>query len=93
VGLKFEWHSDKANQNKRKHNVSFSEASTVFADPLSATAHDPDHFDEEDRYITVGFSERNRLLIVSHTERGDRIRIISARELTASERKEYEEEF
>ena len=93
MGLKFEWHPNKANWNKRKHNVSFAEASTVFADPLSATVHDPDHSVEEDRYITVGFSERNRLLIVSHTERGDRIRIISARELTTSERKDYEEEF
>lgn len=93
MGLKFEWHPGKAKQNNRKHNVSFAEASTIFADPLSATVFDPDHSGKEDRYITVGFSVRNRLLIVSHTERGNRIRIISARELTASERKVYEEEF
>jgi uncharacterized protein len=76
MGFKFEWHPDKAKQNKRKHKVSFEEASTVFADPLSATVFDPDHSGAEDRYITVGFSEQNRLLIVSHTERGDTIRII-----------------
>lgn len=92
VSLKFEWHPDKAKQNKRKHDVSFAEASTVFADPLSATAFDPDHSDDEDRYITVGFSEEKRLLIVSHTDRSDRIRIVSARQLTSLERKEYEEE-
>jgi len=93
VSLKFEWHPEKARQNQRKHNVTFAEASTVFGDLLSATVFDPDHSNEEDRFITVGFSERHRLLIVSHTERDGRIRIISARELTALERKEYEEEF
>jgi uncharacterized protein len=92
MGLKFEWHPDKAKQNKRKHKVSFEEASTVFADLLSATVFDLDHSEAEDRYITVGFSEQNRLLIVSHTERGDTIRIISARELTPLEKQEYEEE-
>lgn len=92
MSLKFEWHPDKAKQNKRKHNVTFAEASTVFANSLSATALDPDHSNEEDRYITIGYSEEQRLLIVSHTDRGDRIRIISARELTPLERKEYEEE-
>lgn len=92
MGLKFEWHPGKAKQNQRKHNVSFTEASTVFADPLSATVFDPDHSDDEDRYIIVGFSNRKRLLIVSYTERANRIRIISARELTPIERQEYEEE-
>ena len=92
VGLKFEWHPGKAKQNQRKHNVSFAEASTVFADSWSATTFDPDHSDEEDRYIIVGFSNRKRLLIVSYTERDNRIRIISARELTPIERQEYEEE-
>ncbi len=91
MSLKFEWHPHKATRNKRKHRVSFEEASTVFADPLSATVFDPDHSDEEDRYITIGFSEQQRLLIVSHTEKGDRIRIISTRELTPLERHEYEE--
>lgn len=92
VGLKFEWHPHKAVLNERKHRVSFEEASTVFGDPLSATVFDIDHSDEEDRYITIGFSNKNRLLIVSHTERGNLIRIISARELTPAEKREYEEE-
>jgi uncharacterized DUF497 family protein len=92
VSLKFEWHPRKAALNKRKHRVSFEEASTVFADPLSATVFDPDHSHDEDRYITIGFSEQKRLLLVSHTERGDIIRIVSARELTPVEKKEYEEE-
>ncbi len=92
MGLKFEWHPRKAEMNKRKHRVSFEEASTTFADPLSATVFDPDHSHEEDRYITIGFSEQKRLLMVSHTERGDSIRIISARALTPLERQSYEEE-
>jgi uncharacterized DUF497 family protein len=93
VGLKFEWHSQKARENSRKHKVTFEEASTVFADPLSATVPDPDHSDEEDRYIIVGFSDQRRLLMVSHSERGDVIRIINARELTSLERQNYEEDF
>lgn len=93
MSLKFEWHPRKAIQNRRKHLVSFEEASTVFADPLSATVPDIDHSEEEDRYITIGYSEQRRLLIISHTERGNRIRIISARELTPRERQEYENEF
>jgi uncharacterized protein len=93
VGLKFEWDPNKAARNKQKHKVSFEEATTVFADPLSATVFDPDHSDDEDRYIIVGFSERQRLLIVSYAEPDNRIRIISARELTSLEKKEYEEEF
>ncbi len=91
--LRFEWHPEKERQNQRKHKVSFTEASTIFADPLSATVFDPDHSDEEDRFITIGFSISNRLLIVSHADRDNIIRIISARELTAFERNEYEEEF
>ena len=82
----------KAAKTLRKHKVSFSEAATVLSDPLSITVPDPDHSIEEDRYITVGMSNHSRLLIVAHTERGDRIRIISARELTRAERKAYEEE-
>lgn len=93
MSLKFEWHPEKERLNQRKHNVSFPEASTIFADPLSATVFDPDHSEEEDRYISIGYSVRNRLLMVSHTARDNRIRIISARELTALERKEYEEEY
>lgn len=92
MGLQFEWNPKKAAKNRRKHKVSFEEAATVFADPLSATFPDPDHSDEEDRYIIIGLSNRHRLLIVSHPERGDRIRIMSARELTPLERQQYEEE-
>ena len=78
--------------NLRKHGVSFAEAGTVFGDDLAITVPDPDHSKDEERYITVGWSNRRRLLIVAHTDRGERIRIISARELTRSERKAFEEE-
>jgi len=91
VGLQFEWDPKKAASNLRRHKVSFEEAATVFQDRLSVTVADPDHSTEEDHWIIVGLSHRFRLLIVSHTERGNHIRIISARELTHRERKEYEE--
>jgi len=91
--MEFDWDPNKAASNLRRHNVSFSEAATVFSDPLSMTVPDPDHSLDEDRSITVGLSHRSRLLIVAHTERGDRIRIISARELTRIERAQYEEGF
>ncbi len=90
--MKFEWDPRKAAKNLSSHGVSFREFATVLGDPLAATAADPDHSSAEDRYITVGSSNRGRPLIVSHTDRGDRVRIISARELTRAERKEYEEE-
>lgn len=90
--MNFEWNPRKAAINLRKHGVSFLEAGTVFGDELAVTVHDPDHSEDEERFITVGWSNLRRLLIVSHTERGDRIRIISARELTKTERKAYEEE-
>ena len=89
--MEFEWDVKKANKNLGKHGVSFSEAATVFNDGLSVTVYDPDHSKEEDRYITVGLSNRSRLLMVAHTERGQRIRVISARQLTRSEREAYEE--
>jgi uncharacterized DUF497 family protein len=89
--VEFEWDPKKAANNLRKHQVSFAEATTVVGDPLSITVPDPDHSVDEDRDITVGRSIRGRLLIVSHAERGDRIRIISARELTRSEREAYED--
>ena len=91
MGLSFEWDARKAAKNLRKHQVSFEESATVFSDLLSATFPDPDHSSEEDRYIIIGLSDRQRLLMVSHTERGDRIRLISARELKPFERKQYEE--
>ena len=78
--------------NLRKHGVSFTEAGTMFGDKLAITVPDPDHSKDEDRFITIGWSNRQRFLIVSHTDRDDQIRIISARELTRSERKAYEEE-
>lgn len=90
--MEFEWDPQKAAKNLRKHKVPFTEAATVFGDPLSVTVADPDHSMEEDRFIIVGQSYRRRLLILSLAERGDRIRIISARELTRAERRAYEEE-
>ena len=80
--VEFEWDPRKAAKNLRNHRVSFNEAATVFGDPLGTTAPDPDHSLIEDRYITVGMSSRRRLVMVAHTERGERIRIISARGLT-----------
>ncbi|MGQ9555576.1 MAG: BrnT family toxin [Anaerolineae bacterium] len=88
--MKFEWDPDKTSRNLRKHGVSFGEAATVFRDTLSVTVADPDHSIEEERYITIGLSSRMRLLMVAHTEQGERIRIISARELTRREREQYE---
>jgi uncharacterized DUF497 family protein len=88
--VRFEWHRAKAQENLRKHRVSFDEAVTVFYDPLSATFDDEDHSADEVRFITVGYSARGRLLIVAHTERGATVRIISARRATARERKRHE---
>jgi uncharacterized protein len=90
--VEFEWDPQKEAKNVRKHKVAFSEAATVFADTLSTTVPDPDHSEDEDRYIIIGLSQRSRLLMVAHTERGERIRIISARTLTPTEREAYEEE-
>ena len=90
--MEFEWDPRKADQNLRKHKVSFAEAATVFGDRLAVTDYDPDHSLGEDRYITIGWSYRRRLLMVAHTDRGDRTRIISARELTRAERETYEQE-
>ena len=79
-------------QNRRMPRVSFREAVTVFADPLAVTYHDPDHSISEERFITVGMSRVGRVLIVAHSDRGENIRIISARKTTLHERKHYEEE-
>jgi uncharacterized DUF497 family protein len=89
--LNFEWATAKAASNRRKHGVTFEEATTVFADRRSRTILDPDHSFEEDRFITVGRSEMHRVLVVVHTERGDRVRLISARIATKIERKQHEE--
>ena len=90
MSLEFEWEPDKAARNLRKHTVSFQEAATVFGDETGATVYDPDHSEAEDRFLTIGYSNRGRLLIVSHTDRGNRIRIIRARPLNPSERRQYE---
>jgi len=88
--MRFEWDPEKAAANLRKHGVSFSDAATVFGDPLSHTFFDPDHSATEDRCITVGVSRSGTLLVVAHTERGERVRIISARKPTRTERSYHE---
>ncbi|MCI0333190.1 MAG: BrnT family toxin [Planctomycetes bacterium] len=89
--MEFEWDDQKAARNLTKHGVSFQEAATVFGNPLAMTYYDPDHSQDEDRFLTVGHSSAGGLLIVSHTDREDRVRIISARRATRKERKAYEE--
>jgi len=91
MSVEFEWDEEKAASNKKKHQVAFEEAATVFADPLAAIFDDEVHSAEEQREIIVGHSEKNRLLLVSFTERAGAIRIISARHATKRERKDYEE--
>jgi len=86
----FEWDPEKANDNERKHDVSFAEAATAFGDPLSVTIGDPDHSEEEDRFILLGQSFAGSLLVVVHTFRDETIRIISARLATRRERRQYE---
>lgn len=88
--MEFEWDPEKAKKNLKRHKVSFEEVITVFYDPLSATFDDPDHSVDEERFITIGYSSHGRLLVISHTERGKTIRIISARHATAHERKRHE---
>ncbi len=90
--MQFEWDPAKDQQNQSKHGVSFDEASTVFGDPLAITIDDPDHSSDENRMLTTGHSDRQRLIIVAHADRDARIRIISAREVTAAERRDYAEE-
>ncbi len=87
----FEWNPEKAKSNLARHKVSFEEASTVFKNPLADTFDDPDHSIEEQRFITIGHTENGKLLFVSHTDDGKIVRIISAREVTFAERKQYEE--
>ena len=89
--MNIEWDPRKAKSNLRKHGVSFEEAATALSDPMAATGADPDHSITEERYITFGVSERGRLLVVSHTEEGETIRIISARTASKGERELYEE--
>jgi len=91
-GLKFEWDRRKESANRKKHGVSFAEAKTAFFDENARVIADPDHSDEEDRFILLGLSSQLRLLVVCHCYRADRdtIRIISARKASRSERREYE---
>lgn len=88
--LLFEWNPNKAISNKRKHAISFEEAATAFSDPLSLTIYDPLHSGNEDRFVLIGTSSRNRVLVIVHTHRHDKIRIISARKATKREKKQYE---
>ena len=88
--MEFDWDPHNALHNLRKHGVAFQEAATIFADMFAMTYPDPDHSRDEDRFITIGLSKQNRLLIIAHTEREGVTRLISAREVTRTERKLYE---
>jgi uncharacterized protein len=90
MSLQFEWDEQKADRNAIKHGVSFEEAKTVFADSNSVTIADLEHSIDEDRYIDIGISDRDRLLVVVYTERGDSIRIISSRCATNREIRIYD---
>jgi uncharacterized DUF497 family protein len=89
--MEFEWDERKAAKNLKKHGVSFHEAGTVFGDPMAITFHDPRHSDDEHRFLTFGLSRSNRFLVVAHTDRAGKTRIISARVMTKRERNIYEE--
>lgn len=91
VALVLEWDPKKAASNRRTHGIDFTEAGTVLDDPLSVTFPDPDHSSEEHRFLTIGASTTRRILVVSHTDRGEAVRLISARRATRRERKFYEE--
>jgi uncharacterized DUF497 family protein len=88
--MEFEWDAAKAEANAEKHGVTFAEALTVFGDPLEMTIPDPDHSEEEFRFLSMGRSDQRRILVVAYTERDQRIRIISAREAAPKERRQYE---
>lgn len=92
MGYIFEWDAKKAESNTQKHGVTFDEASTVFGDPLGLLMRDPDHSVGEERYLLLGMSHRQRLLVVAYAERPPRTRLISARRATRPERRRYEEE-
>lgn len=90
--MEFEWDQEKAQSNRDKHGVSFEEAQTIFDDPLYVDFYDPDHSENENRYIIIGTSSVGNILLVSYTERGDIIGIISARQVTKQELKAYQED-
>ena len=89
--MRFEWDPDKAESNLDIHGVSFEEATTVFGDPLAVTFFDPDHSEDEDRYLTFGSSDYRLLLVVVHTDRNGAVRLISAREMTRDEQRQFRE--
>jgi uncharacterized DUF497 family protein len=89
--MNIEWDTKKVKSNLGKHGVSFEEAATALSDPMAATGADPDHSTTENRYISFGVSEKGRLLVISHTEENETIRIISARKASKGERNLYEE--
>ena len=91
MGLRFGWNAEKAAINLSKHGVSFEEASTIFGDPLSVTAIDPNHPDDESRFVIIGQSFEGSLIVVVHSELEDSIRIISVRPATRREREVYEQ--
>ena len=91
MALRFSWDPQKAAANLRKHGVLFADAATAFGDPLSITIPDPDHSADEERFLLVGLTATGRLVVVAHSERGNDIRLISAREATRRERESYEE--
>ncbi len=88
--MEFEWNPEKEQSNVEKHGIDFTEAATVFGDPLELTIADPDHSVGESRFLSMGRSARNRILVVSYTEREERIRIVSARVAAPKERRQYE---
>lgn len=88
--MEFEWDPEKAAANVKKHGVEFAEAMTIFDDPLELTIVDPDHSEDERRFLSIGLSAGGRLLVVAYTERAGRTRIINAREASSKERKNYE---
>jgi uncharacterized DUF497 family protein len=89
--LRFNWDPIKAAENQRRHGVSFEEATTVFGDPLAVTFFDPDHSEDEQRFLTFGYSRAGRLLVVVHMDRGSTVRLISSRSVTNRERRLFDE--
>jgi uncharacterized DUF497 family protein len=88
--MEFEWDPQKEQANLAKHGITFSEAATVFGDPLALTYFDPDHSSDEDRYLTFGTTAQGNFVLVVHTDRGDKTRLITARRMTSRERNQYE---
>ena len=91
INLDFEWDEAKAVANLKKHRIGFEEAKTVFADPFSITVDDPKHSIDEQRFVDIGVAANGKVLVVSYTRRGEKIRLISCRKSTKAERKIYEE--